>query len=57
MLKQQCNVLLFPLPAGCTDEIQHINAGYGRLFKVHVGNALGKWLLDADHVELWSSKT
>ena len=46
----QCNTLLWLLPAGCPDEIQHIDAGYGRIFK-----ALDKWMLDADHVELWKS--
>ena len=28
------------------------DAGYGRLFKVHVAKTLEKWLLDTDHVEL-----
>ncbi|CAN0572255.1 unnamed protein product, partial [Laminaria digitata] len=32
-----------------------IDAGYGRLFKVHVGKALDQWLMDADHMELWES--
>ncbi|CAN0514932.1 unnamed protein product, partial [Laminaria digitata] len=26
-----------------------IDAGYGRIFKVHVGKAVDKWLMDADH--------
>ena len=30
--------------------------GNERLFKVHLCKALDKWLLDADHVELWQSK-
>ena len=41
---QQCNTLFSLLLAGCTDEIQPLDAGYGRLFKVHVGKALDKWL-------------
>ena len=55
VLMPQSNTSLRLLPAGCTDEIQPIDAGYGRLLKVHVGKALAKWLLDADHVELWES--
>ena len=43
------------MPTGCADEIQSIAAGYGRFFKEHVGKALDKWLLDADHEELWES--
>ena len=55
VLLQQCNTLLWRLPAGYTDEIQPIDAGYLRLFKVHMGKALDKCLLDADHVELRQS--
>ena len=52
VITQQCNTMPWLLPDGCTDETQPIDAGYGRLFMVHVGKALDKWLLDADHVEL-----
>ena len=47
--------MLWLLPAGCTDEIQPTDGGYGRLFMVHVGKVLDKWLLDSDHVELLES--
>ena len=50
-----CKAILWILPAGCTDEIQPIDAGYGRLVLVHVGKAIDQWLLDADHVELWQA--
>ena len=55
VLLQQCNTLLWRLPAGYTDEIQPIDAGYLRLFKVHMGKALDMWLLDAGQVELRES--
>ena len=29
-----------------------VDAGFGQLFKMHVGKALGKLPLDADHAEL-----
>ena len=57
LIVQQCNTLLWRLPAGYTDEIQPIDAGYGRLFKAHMGKTLDRWLLEADHVELWESNT
>ena len=57
VLVQQCNTLLWRLPAGYTDEIQPIDSGYGRLFKAHMGKTLDRWLLEADHVELWESNT
>ena len=55
-LMQQCNTLLWLPPAECTSEIRPIDAGNEHLFKVHVGKALDKWLLDADEVEFWESK-
>ena len=52
VLVQQCNTLLWCLPAGYTDEIQLIDAGYGHLFKVRMGKAHDKGLLDTT---TWSS--
>ena len=37
VLMHQCNTFLSHLPAGCTNETQPRDAGYGRLFKVRVG--------------------
>ena len=54
-LSEKCNTLLWLLPPKCTDEVQPGNAGYGKLFKVYVGQALDKWLLDGDNVEKWAS--
>ena len=55
VLAQKRNTLLWCLPDGYTDEIQPIDLGYGRLFKVHMGKAFDGWLLDAEHVELRES--
>lgn len=38
-LLEQCDTLLWLLPADCTDEVRPIDAGYGCLLKVHVGKA------------------
>ena len=53
--KDEGNTLLWFLPPGCTDEVQPVDAGYGRLVKVHVGKALNVWLLNGDNVETWES--
>ena len=52
---KECNTLLWLLPPKCTDEVQPVDAGYGRLFKVLVGKSLGAWLLNGDNVERWES--
>ena len=39
----------------CTDEVQSVDAGYGKLFRVYVGKALDAWLLNGDNVEKWDS--
>ena len=54
-LSEKCNTLLWLLPPKCTDEVQPVDAGYGKLFKVYVGQALDRWLLDGDNVEKWES--
>ena len=52
---KECNTLLWLLPPKCTDEVQPVDAGYGRLFKVLVGKSLDAWLLSGDNVERWES--
>ena len=54
MLKE-CNTLLWLLPPKCTDEVQPVDDGYGRLFKVLVGKSLDAWLLNGDNAERWES--
>ena len=43
-LQRFCNTLPWHLPAGCTDEVPPIDAGYGWLLKVYTGQALDEWL-------------
>ena len=52
---KECNTLLWLLPPKCTDEVQPVDAGYGRLFKVLVGKSLDAWLLNGGNVERWES--
>ena len=55
VLKEECNTLLWLLSPKCTDEVQPVDAGSGKLFKVYVGKALDAWLLNGDNVEKWES--
>lgn len=55
ILKRECDTLLWLLPPGCTDEVQPVDAGYGRLFKVYVAQELDAFLLDGDTVGRWES--
>ena len=52
-LHKFCNTLLWHLPAGCTDEVQPIDAGYGRLLKVYTGQALDEWLGHGENLQKW----
>ena len=44
VLHEECNTLLWLLPPGTTDELQPVDAGYGRLLKVEAGKELDEWL-------------
>lgn len=55
ILKEECNTLLRLLPPGCTDEVQPVDAGCGRLAKVYVAQGLDEFLLGGDNVEQWES--
>ena len=39
------------------DEVQPVDAGYGRLVKVDMAQALDEWLLNGDNIEMWKPNT
>lgn len=41
------------LPAGCTDEVQPIDAGVGRLLKTYIGDELDMWLAEPANLQEW----
>ena len=46
--------LLWPPPPGCTDEVQPIDAGYGRLLKLYCGRQeLDAWLKHGENLQKW----
>ena len=50
VLHEQCNTLLWLLPPGTTDELQPVDAGYGRPLKVEAGKELDEWLGKNDNL-------
>ncbi|CAM9952155.1 unnamed protein product [Ascophyllum nodosum] len=53
VLERDCNTLLWLLTPGCTEEVQPVDAGYGRFVKVYMVQGLDEWLLNGDNAELW----
>ena len=49
-LHKFCKTLLWHPPARCTDEVQPIDAGYGRLVEVYTGQALDEWFRHGDNL-------
>ena len=49
------NVFVFFVVPGCTDSIQPIDAGVGRLVRIYIGQALDDWLMCNDNLEKWES--
>ncbi|CAB1097678.1 unnamed protein product [Ectocarpus sp. CCAP 1310/34] len=54
-LHGECNTLLRLLPPKLTDELQPVDAGYGRLLKVEVGNELDEFLGHEENLCLWET--
>ena len=55
LLKKHCNCDLHLLIAGCTDEIQVVDAGFGALIKHHAQDVSDEWLGIDAHWEEWTS--
>lgn len=45
--------LRWVVPAGCTDEVQAIDVGYGRLLKIYVSQQPNEWLEHGDNLKTW----
>ena len=50
VLHEECNTLLWLLPPGTTDELQPVDAGYGRLLEVEAGKELDEWFGKDDNL-------
>ena len=51
----ECNTLPWLLPPGTTDELQPVDAGYGRLLKVEAREELDEWLGKDDNLSQWET--
>lgn len=49
--------MVYLFPAGCTDELELVDGGYGCLIRVEVGRGLGKRLGQGDNLEKWYFST
>lgn len=49
----KAKAIVYNLASGCTDEIQPVDAGYGREVKRQYGIAMAKWLLPDANLEKW----
>eukprot|EP00903_Cladosiphon_okamuranus_P021062 g19348.t1 len=56
-LYKECNTLLWLLPAGCTDELQPVDAGMGRRMKTGMGRQLDSWLEHGENLQQWEDGT
>ena len=55
VLHEECDTLLWLLPPDTTDELQPVDAGYGRLLKVEAGKKLDEWLGKDDNLSQWET--
>jgi hypothetical protein len=53
VLRQLGNTRVHLLPAGCTDELQPIDAGIKRAVKHHINEVMFQWLEDPQHFQEW----
>ena len=50
------NAIVYLLPENHTDKVQPIDAGYGKLLKTKIGEAMDIWLDKGENLELWHDK-
>ena len=50
------NAIVYLLPENHTDKVQPIDAGYGKLLKTKIGEAMDIWLEKGENLELWHDK-
>ena len=54
-IKEECNMLVWLYPGGCTDALQPIDAGLEAFIKVEDGKQPDLWLENGDNLERWES--
>ncbi|CAB1103214.1 unnamed protein product [Ectocarpus sp. CCAP 1310/34] len=54
-LAKECNTLAWYGPSEWTDEVQPVDAGAGRFFKVEAGRQVDMWFEQSDNLERWET--
>ena len=54
--RHELNATVYLLPENHTDKIQPIDAGFGKMLKIKIGQEMDKWLEEKDNLELWHDK-
>ena len=53
---RKMNTLVYLLPDNNTDKVQPIDAGFGRMIKQKIGEAMQIWLEKDENLEMWHNK-
>ena len=52
----EMNTIVYLLPDNHTDKVQPVDAGFGRMMKQKIGEAMQMWLEKEENLEMWHNK-
>ena len=53
---REMNTIVYLLPDNHTDKVQPVDAGFGRMMKQKIGEAMQMWLEKEENLEMWQDK-
>lgn len=53
---REMNTIVYLLPDNHTDKVQPVDAGFGRMMKQKIGEAMQMWLEKEENLEMWHDK-
>ena len=53
---REMNTIVYLLPDNHTDKVQPVDAGFGRMIKQKIGEAMQMWLEKEENLEMWHDK-
>lgn len=53
---REMNTIVYLLPDNHTDKVQPVDAGFGRMMKQKIGEAMQMWLEKEENLEMWHNK-
>ena len=54
--RREMNTIVYLLPDNHTDKVQPVDAGFGRMMKQKIGEAMQMWLEKEENLEMWHDK-